>query len=231
MGRKWPVQDIPEPSNVLEAGLYLMTIAAISEEYSRDKHKLMYNVELRVKDGPSGIAPGTPYFERFVIGTDNDPSAEQPETWKMQRGSKYLRQMMLLAGTKPNADIDKMIAAAIDREVGVVLRVKKVPPANREGVPNPRAGEDENNIAEFFQPGQKKVGGAVPKKVAPPAAAKRPAPDEDEDEDEDEAPPPKKRPAPVAAADEDEDEDEDAPPPPKKGKPRRPVEDDEDDDD
>lgn len=78
MGRMVPI-GIRDKSD-LESGNYYGNVEVFTEKFSKDTNKLMYGLQLGVLQ-PAERA-GRKHFVNFVIGTEEDPNAEQAETWK-----------------------------------------------------------------------------------------------------------------------------------------------------
>ena len=82
MGRKAPA-GIQEFSD-LDIGNYLGNIENFEEKCTQADNLLMYSVQVRIS-APKERANRI-HFENFVIGTKEDPSAEQEATWQKTAG-------------------------------------------------------------------------------------------------------------------------------------------------
>lgn len=214
MARSWPVESIPD-SSVVPDGVYLLTIASFEEKQNR-KGGLMYAGEFRVVE-PQAFA-GSPLYENFSIGTEEDQEAEDPETWKASVGARILKRVFKAAGVEASDDIDDMIAAAEQQHVtAIVARVVD------DGKNDPQyKGRERNRITAWYAPGEREIkveglAASKPKTAGlngPKPAARRTAVEEEEEEvaappakrgpgrpkATEEAGPPAKKVAPAAAA-------------------------------
>jgi hypothetical protein len=178
--------------------VYLLSIAGIEETANR-KGGLMYKAELRVTE-PKTFA-GSPLYENFSVGTEDDPEAEDPETWKASIGARILKRMFHAAGVEATTNIDAMIAAAEGQSV-ICLVSRHID----DGKNDPQyKGRERNRIGGWYAPGEReiKVDGVAPaaRTAAKPALRRAaPAPVVEEEEEEAAPPPPKRRTAPAAAA-------------------------------
>lgn len=88
---------------------------------------------------------GIPYTHNFVIGSDQDPRAEKPATWK--RNATLLMQMYGAArvGGKTHAEY---MAAATGQKVGADIKLEKSRDAQYD---------DKNVPKSFWAPGTKQV--------------------------------------------------------------------------
>lgn len=143
-GRTWPVNDISETgaSVLVPQGQYRCTVT-INETTTQQAGKLMYVFAGRITEAHPEYA-GVPLYENFVIGSDSDIDAQDPETWKKSIGARRLRQCLTAAGVEPSEDVDEMIEAANGAEI-LVLN-------HHEISVNPRTGDKEprNKVANFY---------------------------------------------------------------------------------
>ena len=83
-----PVQTIPQqvndPFTKLDPGNYLVCIEEIKEEYTQDDQRLFYTGRFRIQQPQSHN--GQVHYERFYIGTDEDPQGNSPDTWTQKAG-------------------------------------------------------------------------------------------------------------------------------------------------
>lgn len=82
MGRKAPM-GIKTISDT-EPGNYLGNVEDFREKFSKDKNYLMYALQVGILQPPERA--GRKHFVNFVIGTEEDPSAELPATWQEKGG-------------------------------------------------------------------------------------------------------------------------------------------------
>lgn len=212
MGRTMPWDEIPDNQTVPE-GVYEAEIEDIEETETRNGAKLMYHVTLRVTGHKKHAEfANMPLHEYFVIGSDDDPEAEEATTWKKLGGIRF-KKFLQSCGITEGSSVNKLISAAKDRKVLVTVKIEE-----------DDQGTMRNRCGKFYALGEAEVGGdggdngKGKKKPAAPAPKKRPPVVDDDDDDADDAPPPKKAAKPKPAPVEDDEEDE-APPPPKKAKP------------
>lgn len=161
MGRTVPnFDDIPEstPIEVLPENHYLFSIDAIVEQPSK-AGKLMYTATLRVAEGDH---EGSPLFERYVIGSDSDPNADDPQTWLSSIGSQRLKQLLKAAGTG-GGDMDQMIATAVGQHVVALVSIEI-----DSGKADPKyKGTKRNRLGRVYPKG------GEPTRATPAAAAPR----------------------------------------------------------
>lgn len=164
MGRKWSPSEIPDTA-ILADGAYIFAIESIEETASQSQ-KLMYKATLRVAEGPSGV--GLPIFENFVIGNDNDPNADDPQTWAGSVAARRMKQLFTKTGVEVGDDLDEVIVAATGQLVGAIVGQEV-----DDGSKDPKyKGTVRNRIQAFFTPGEREIGATDNGK---PAAPKRPA--------------------------------------------------------
>lgn len=196
MGRVIPGDSIPDSLNCPE-GTYLFDITQLEETVSNaegrtDKvQKLMYVAHLTTREPVVGI----PHREFFNIGNDDDPNAEQPETWVANA-----RRLKLFCGKAGvpiagDVDMDDVIAQVAGQQVIGTVVVQKDTDKNSRYY-----GQEQSRVATWLAPGEREpsmaTSGAKPaaaKPVARTAAPARPAPART-------APPPAPAAAPRAAA-------------------------------
>ena len=174
MGKIAPWDEIPE-SAVVPTDAYLASIESMAEELSQSSGKLMYSTAFKIME-PTAHA-GLNLFERFVIGSDEDPEAEDPETWKKSVGARRLKRCLKAAQIPLDQNMDQVMALAIDQVVILMVQEYKEPDVDRAGNPSEYAGQPRNKINAFhpigtIDPGTKAVDTVAP---APgPAKAKPP---------------------------------------------------------
>lgn len=186
--------DVPD-SDVVPTNLYALTVVDPKWEYTQDG-KLVLNTQLRV-DAPD-MYKGTNVFNRFFIGTDDDPGADQPETWK-KRAAQDLKKFLVgvfgsvevLTGDVPTdveATRNASVLALINNQTDNRATVKDKDTGAQ--VPNPYQGREENRFKKWFAANDPEAVARVGLMDVPTAPkAARPAA----------APPPAPAPAPAAA--------------------------------
>lgn len=165
MGRVIPnFDEIPEssPLQVLPENHYAFAIEAITERPTK-AGKLMYEATLRVVDGEYADSP---LFENYVIGSDSDPNADDPQTWLKSIGAQRLKRLLKAAGV-PTAggDMDQMIATAVGQHVVALVTIEIDSGKTDERY----KGKKRNRLGNVYPKG---AGPAAP--AAPVAAAPTP---------------------------------------------------------
>ena len=168
MPRSWPVNDIPETgaSVLVPVGPY-RTRPSVTESQSTTG-KLMYVGLFRLSDAHAEYA-GVPLYENFVIGSDQDPDAQDPETWKKSIGARRMRQCFTAGGVAPSEDVDDMLDELnADGHDVMVLNQHEISTNPRTGESGPR-----NKIVSFFpvsDDGRRPVAAATAAATAPKAS-------------------------------------------------------------
>jgi len=213
---KIPRDVIPEMSQmqVVESGLYPVTVAEFDKTETGEPRAgastpagcLLYKVQFRTDDD-------VPLFDQYYVGHADDPSAEDPETWK-RFPAQRLGALLIAAGV--TEDDDAKIARIIKGKKLTLDVVKE----------KDNKGSDRNNIKNFYSvagapkmpaPGARKPAATRPGSVSaitPPVRKAAPPPPAAEEvitadgtegngadvaEETAPAPPPIKKKAPVAA--------------------------------
>ena len=157
MGRTVNWNDVPDVGQLLDQGIYVMSIEDIEEKSSQQTNKLMYSATFRVVE-PEEFAD-MPAYDNFVIGTDDDPEAGMQETWNKSFGSRRFKQLIKMANVPQDNDIDNVIAALRDQQVVVDLQIEEdTDPQSKYH------GRKQNRIRGFYQLGtrQPAVGSTKP---------------------------------------------------------------------
>ncbi|MGH2670063.1 MAG: hypothetical protein ACRDH5_13285 [bacterium] len=145
------------------------------EETSNGKYQI--KARLAVVEPESLV--GNSHFEAFVIGSNDDPSADDPNTWKGLSAGRY-REMLTKSGVELTGDVEQDIATAVGQTIGAHITQTIEPAVTKDGQPNPYAGRVRSQVAPgaFFRPGEKEVGldaaptdNGVAPRVAPRAIA------------------------------------------------------------
>jgi hypothetical protein len=90
---------------------------------------------------------GYPQYDYFVIGTADDPQAEDPETWKNSIGARQLKRMFKAAQVPMSDDIDEMCAVATGQQLIAVV-----------GQQITKRGTPMNQINGYYALGEREVG-------------------------------------------------------------------------
>jgi len=186
---KIPRDVIPEMSQmqVVESGLYPVTVAEFEVTEtgtpkagaSTPAGCLLYKVQFRTEDD-------VPLFDQYYVGHEDDPNAEDPETWKRFPGQR-LGALLTAAG----------VTEADDAKIGRIIKGKKLTLDVVKEKDN--KGNDRNNIKNFYSAaGAPKLmtPGAKKSIIKPPAATSLPSPSA--------PPPPVRKAAPPPPAPEEE---------------------------
>jgi len=186
--RQWPHDDISEGMVLVPDGAYaLQIVEAIETETAGGEGSvlpagcLMYRAQYSIAEPEPYV--GYPQYDYFVIGTTDDPQADDPETWKASIGARQLKRMFKAAQVPMSDDIDEMCAMAVGQQlIGVV------------GQQVTKRGTPMNQINGYYALGEREVGlehkpaaargrvparapAAAPRAATPPAAPpQRPAP-------------------------------------------------------
>jgi len=194
---KYDPESIPELGAKLPSGAFVGLFEEFDDSERTSSGKYQINVVLRTEE-PEQFA-GMPHYERFVIGSNADPDANDPLTWKSRENdqgrmvanvaaARYIEGLKK-AGVTPTGDTEADFAAAKGQRVGFIVQQSVQAAENRDGTPNQYAGNVQSQIQQFFRVGERQpmvYGEAGPAK---PAAPKPAAPA---------APKPKAAPAPTA---------------------------------
>lgn len=150
MGKAYPSEIIPEIGSTLPPGRFLFAIEQMSD--ARPSTNNFYQIEttLRVHE-PASYAHEV-HFERFVIGTETDPEANDPDTWKKFPAQRY-RNLMESTGVGMSGDIEQDIAQATGQLVGAIVEHRMMPATPQ--YPTPRVN---SQVSKFFKPGEKETG-------------------------------------------------------------------------
>jgi hypothetical protein len=143
MARQLNWDAIPDKVN-LEAGNYRMKIVSIKElePLGEQAPQLTYLCTFEV-DEPVEHR-GEMHFERFRIGDENDPMAEDENTWRRSMGAKNMKKMLKEAQCVL-LDTDE---ATYEAAKGQVLIVKIVKTMGKAGTQN--EGQEFSNSRGYF---------------------------------------------------------------------------------
>ena len=200
MGTKVPWKDIPD-SSIVPEDVYALRVKSIEETTTKEKPgkkaKLMYVAQLCIEE-PKPYK-GLVLFDRFTVGTEDDPQANDPETWKASIGAKRMKQLFKALQIDLGDDMDDTIENAESQRC---LAGVKLDPAHDDVATGKHYGES-NSIGTYYAIGAPgiTVGGGKKTQSKPAAPAKPKAPpleDDDDEDEEDDAP--AEKPAPAKAA-------------------------------
>ena len=161
MGRYVPLDEIPDLPDVLPEDIYVLSIDEIAEMATKEGNKLMYLTTFRVDEG---TYTGAPHYEYFVVGSVQDPNADDQETWKASMGAKRLRKLFAMAGVPvKGGDIDEMIATATGQKITAVITQEV-----DDGARDPRyKGRVRNRLGSMYRYGERAPGNSTGPKAAP----------------------------------------------------------------
>lgn len=129
MGKIIPWEAIDE-RNLLPKGIYECAIREITDERTKgggalDAGCLMYGVSYEVvASEPAGLENRV-LFDRFPVGTNDDPHADEPETWKKPGGPQRLKKMLISANIELVPDMDDVKAAAKNQHLLLTVGTRK----------------------------------------------------------------------------------------------------------
>ena len=177
MAKTYDPGIIPELGETLPPGNYIFRIESLDDSEPTTTGKYMIKATLRVAEPADHVE--APFYENFVIGTDLDLEADDPNSWKGIAARRY-RDLLLKSGVALTGNIEKDNAVAAGQMVGGSIRNEVQGPTNRDGTPNRYAGNVQARIGAFFRVGEKAVGesgnGAAVPAARQPAPAAKPAP-------------------------------------------------------
>src|SRR5207249_5459750 len=106
-------------------------------------------------------------FDRFVIGTEDDPEADDPETWKASIAARRLKAFVKSLGVSLGNNMQDTMEAAEGQKAIAMVSVdpkRKDPKTGREY-------NESNSVTAYYQIGTAGMGPGVTKAAAPPAPA------------------------------------------------------------
>jgi hypothetical protein len=170
-----PWDEIPAGGarDVVPSGFYLLEVESLDETASK-AGGLMYVGRYKAVEGPHAGAVLTEYHN---IGTQKDPQAKDPQTWREAIGAKTLRALVEACGLPLQRD-PAMIMKTVrgQRFVQQVLQYEEPKTRKEAGVEveNRFAGMPANKLQRKFRVGERVAdnGAAGP---APVATAAKPA--------------------------------------------------------
>lgn len=179
-----PWKDIPD-TNLVPAGAYEFAVKELAEVMSKatetTKAKLMYVAQLKITE-PKGYK-NLVLFDRFTVGTEDDPEAKDPETWKGSIAARRLKSFVKALNVPLGDDMDDTMEA-VEAQKGiamVTLEGKRLDPKSG------RTFNESNAISAYYALGTPNVtigtaAPAAPAPAAPAPKAKKAMPPADEPE-------------------------------------------------
>ena len=121
MGRMVP-EGVTEFQEI-DPGIYGTVIETAEEKTHEENQKLYFQVQFRVTE-PTERA-GTLRTEYFRIGSDEDPQAQNPQTWKNAFGASRLKVLCKKVGVPfDNQDTDVIMASLLGNPVMIEVERK-----------------------------------------------------------------------------------------------------------
>lgn len=164
MSRIVPFNHIPD-SSVFPDGIYRLTVEKFDVTQTKEREgkqqKFMFALTGKI------VAPeqykNMLYSEYFVIGTEQDPDAEQVETWQSSIGARSFKRFVKALGIPVGDEEDaESLAASIRGAEFLATIVTKVEPDTKKinGVEqdNPYKGRVNNNTSAYWKVGEKEPG-------------------------------------------------------------------------
>lgn len=145
-----PWEDVPD-STVVPADTYLLAIEELRDGES-STGKRMFSLVARIEE-PADYA-GVPYYENYVVGTDQDTRGTNPVTWKRSFGAISLKKMLAKAN----------IALGPASQICQQATGMKFVAAITQRVDN--QGTVRNRVQTYFAVGEAPVGQPPPPPVA-----------------------------------------------------------------
>ena len=180
-GKTWPHEKVSEAGAVLPDGM--LTVKVVKGEESETKSTGKYSIVFRTRVVEPQSLRNQPYRLNFVIGTEDDPEADESDTWMASFAASRYKSFLKAADVPETGDIEEELDAA----VGATLRIENG--HSDDGKYNdPRAfyrageGEEERSPAKAAKT-EAKAGSASKKPIHKP----EPEPESDEGEGEGDA--------------------------------------------
>ena len=174
MAGKYDPQGIPDLGITLPPGNVVFRLESLDDSEATSTGKYQIKATLRVVE-PTDLGD-SPFFERFVIGTDTDLAADDPLSWRGFAAQRY-RDMVLKMGMALTGTIEGDAAILTGQIVGATIKNEVQAATNRDGSANRYAGNIQARVGSWFRVGERVVGDAPSNGGAAPApAAPAPAP-------------------------------------------------------
>jgi hypothetical protein len=178
MSRIVPLGNIPD-SNIVPDGTYHLKVVELKSDTTKVKEdddnprpaRLFYRLAAQI------VAPaaykGQFYREDFYIGTDEDPDAEQLDTWSSSFGARNFKKFLKATGVAfGDEEDDDSLAAAVKGQEYLATIVQKIEPEKRkDGSENPYKGQARNNVTGYWIVGEKEPALNEDKAATPKAKA------------------------------------------------------------
>jgi hypothetical protein len=171
MGRIIPI-GIRDPFEMLPMGTLVMEIESLEEALIGKQGQEKYGWKANMKVVDPINAAGITHDEAFFIGTDDDPNADNEDTW-IKKAGRLKSFCECIGVVVEGADSDVVSSEAKGRRIVGVVSHRMQPEFNRDGSPNQYAGNPRAEV-RWFAEGEKEVGLAEDQTPLP-ARAQKPA--------------------------------------------------------
>ena len=159
MGKQVHWDDIPDAKTPPVAGNFLFTVdnlEAVLTDATRGVPRLMYKASVSIVN-PAEYA-GTTINDYFTVGTNDDPQANAPATWKNSIGAKRLKELFTATMIPVTPDVDVNVEACKGQKfIGTLI--EEIDDGKRD--PS-YAGRKRVKMYRMYRPGSRPVTGAAP---------------------------------------------------------------------
>ena len=152
MSKNVPWDSVPDNlGNVLDTNLYKFEIEQMEETATKEAAKYMIKATYVVVE-PEGDK-GRLMFDNFVIGTNDDPSADDPKSWTGISAARW-KDVLVKANVPTKGTTEEVCFAAKGAQflADVVQEV--------DNKPGQYQGTVRNKIKKTYRVGERTVGGA-----------------------------------------------------------------------
>jgi len=151
MGKKIPWAEIDD-RNLVPPAIYECSIRGITDERTKgggtlDAGCLMYGASYTIeRSDPAGFE-GRVLFDRFAVGTNDDPNADEPESWKKPGGPQRLKRMLTSSDVTLHDDMEDVKAEAVEKRLLLSVTIRTT-----------ERGTELNDVKEYYELGTRDVG-------------------------------------------------------------------------
>lgn len=162
-----PFHEIPKTTTVPD-NLYRLRVEEIKEVYTKDTDgrtpKRMFKLQASIVEPET--YKGEFYFDQFCVGTEEDPEAEEKETWKRFSAREFIKLIDVLGVPYADEEDAEPFFASCKKAEYVAMIVEKVEPRTRKDrngneYVNPYAGQVRNATTAYYKLGEKEPGSHV----------------------------------------------------------------------
>ena len=112
--RQWEPSEVPAIRDAVPRGTYRVRIKDIDTQYTqKEPPRLMYVTQIEIVE-PDEVR-GLTLWDRFVIGTPDDPEGEDPDTWRTFPAQR-LHEMCESCGVPGNRSVAAMLRNTLGKE-------------------------------------------------------------------------------------------------------------------